>query len=82
MDGEWIWRSSDLMAQKPPNLKEAHECGDCAYYQGPEDGDGRCKMYDYPVSDDEVCDSWEASDVRDATKRAWKKHRKRLKEAS
>jgi hypothetical protein len=67
---------------KPPNLKDAHECGDCNYFRGPDEGDGQCMMYDYPVSDDEVCDSWVAGDLKDATKRAWAKHRKRLREAS
>jgi hypothetical protein len=51
---------------KPPNLKTV----------------GKCTKYDYPVSDDDVCDSWEAGELKDATKRAWSKHRKRIKELS
>ncbi len=66
---------------KPPNLKEAHECGDCSYYMGPQEGKGKCNMYDYPVDEDDVCDSWVAGDLKDATKRAWAKHRRRLEQS-
>jgi hypothetical protein len=67
------------VATVPPNLKDAHECGDCAYFEGPDDGQGHCTMYkNYPVGDDEVCDSWIAGDVKDATRRAWAKHRRNL----
>jgi hypothetical protein len=66
----------------PPNLKEAHECGDCRYYIGPEDGMGRCSKYNYGVNDDEVCDSWEPGNPKDAAKRAWARHRKRLAKGS
>ncbi len=62
----------------PPHLKEAHECGDCSYYIGPDEGKGRCKMYDYAVDEDEVCDSWTAGKVEDATRRLWARHRRRL----
>lgn len=60
----------------PPNLKEAHECGDCKYYEGPQTGDGHCTMYDYPVSDEEVCDSWTAGAA--GSSRAWAKHRRNM----
>jgi len=80
MDGLGLWGSGHL---KPPNLKDAHECGDCKYFEGPAEGDGKCLMYGgYPVSDDDVCDSWVAGELKDATRRSWVKHRRRLKEAS
>jgi hypothetical protein len=63
---------------KPPNLKAAHECGDCRYYVGPQEGQGRCKMYNWVVGEDEVCDSWEAGNPKDAAKRLWASHRRRL----
>ncbi len=69
------------MAKTPPNLKEAHECGDCSYYSGPQEGQGHCKMYDYSVGEDEVCDSWVPGDPKDAAKRAWKAHRRRLEKS-
>jgi hypothetical protein len=58
----------------PPNLKGAQACGDCKYFNG----NGLCEMYDWPVDDDEHCDSWVAVDVKDATKRAWAAHRRRI----
>ena len=63
---------------RPPNLKEAHECGDCRFFIGPEEGSGKCTKYSYAVDDDQVCDSWAAGDLKYATKRAWSKHRKTL----
>jgi hypothetical protein len=63
--------------QKPPNLKAAQACGDCKYFNASK---GRCEMYDWPVNDEEHCDSWVPADVKDAAKRMWAAHRRRIKE--
>lgn len=61
----------------PPHLKAAQECGDCKYFEAK----GQCTMYDFPVSDDEHCDSWVPADVKEAAKRAWANHCRRLERA-
>jgi hypothetical protein len=62
----------------PPNLKAAQACGDCKYY----DNKGECLMYEYPVDDEEHCDSWTPADPKEATKRAWGVHRRRLQRSA
>lgn len=62
------------VSSKPPHLKAAAACGDCKYF----DGNGECLMYRYPVDDDEHCDSWVPADPKEAAKRMWATHRRRL----
>jgi hypothetical protein len=59
---------------KPPNLKAAKACGDCKAFNGTDE----CVKYHYPVGDEEHCDTWTPADPREAAKRAWGIHRRRL----
>ncbi len=67
-----------MKAQKPPNLRETKSCNNCSYFNGSD----LCKMYDYPVDEDDLCDSWAAGaeehSEEDQKKRLWAAHRRRL----
>jgi hypothetical protein len=70
---------------RPTNLKDAHECGTCRWYSGPQEGRGVCKtpkFLNYSVGEDEVCDEWEAGHPEAQARYLWAKHRRRLREAS
>lgn len=43
---------------RPPNLttteSQYRDCGTCLHF----DGKGRCRLYDYRVTPEMICDSW------------------------
>lgn len=69
-----------MEAPKPPNYREGdpqENCGNCRMYYK-----GKCWGYgNVSVSKTAVCDSWTPQGTREAAKRLWAQHRRRLKEA-
>jgi hypothetical protein len=63
---------------KPPNLQPAKACGDCKAFNGRDE----CLKYRYPVMDEEHCDTWEPADPKEAAKRLWGTHRRRLQRSA
>lgn len=62
-------------ATKPPGFKELPKaCADCKHFNGKD----LCQLYNYPVDDEDTCDSFTPGPEDEATNRLWKAHRRRL----